>query len=138
MKVEFVVPACPVAKARARAGYGGRFYTPKKTSEYESIVAFYAKTAMNGRPPIDSACVLSLVFHMPIAKSWSKKKREQAIFGELQHTSKPDLDNLIKAVKDGLNGIVWLDDSQVIKVIAEKKYSTEPKVECCVSNFCLI
>lgn len=135
MKIEFTIHAEPVAKARARAGVGGRFYTPKKTSDYEAIVAMHAKQAMKGRSPIESACVLSLVFNMPIPKSWSQKKRAQAISGEIKHTSKPDLDNLIKAVKDGLNGIVWADDAQVVRVVAEKKYSENPRVECCASDF---
>lgn len=134
MKVEFTIQTDPVAKARARAGAGGRFYTPKKTSNYESIVALHAKQAMKWRAHIDSACVLNLVFHMPIPKSWSQKKRAQAIGGEIRHTSKPDLDNLIKAIKDGLNGIVWVDDAQVVRVVAEKKYSETPRVECCVSD----
>lgn len=132
MKVEFTIYTDPVAKARARAGAGGRFYTPKKTSDYEAVIAMHAKQAMKSLQPIDSACCLSLVFHMPIPKSWSQKKRAQAIGGEITHTSKPDLDNLIKAVKDGLNGIVWADDAQVVRVVAEKKYSENPRVECCV------
>lgn len=134
MKVEFTIYTEPVAKARARAGAGGRFYTPKKTSDYEAVIAMHAKQAMKSLQPIDSACCLSLVFHMPIPKSWSQKKRAQAISGELKHISKPDLDNLIKAVKDGLNGIIWVDDSQVVLVVAEKKYSENPRVECCVSD----
>lgn len=134
MKIKFTIHAEPVAKARARAGAGGRFYTPKKTSDYEAIVALQAKIAMFGLPKFESACCLNLVFHIPIPKSWSQKKRAQAISGELKHTSKPDLDNLIKAVKDGLNGIVWVDDSQVVRVVAEKKYSENPRVECCVSD----
>lgn len=134
MKIKFTIQTEPVAKARARAGAGGRFYTPKKTSDYEAIVALQAKIAMEGRAPIDSACCLSLVFHMPIPKSWSQKKRGQAICDDLKHTSKPDLDNLIKAVKDGLNGIVWADDAQVVRVVAEKRYNETPRVECCVSD----
>lgn len=134
MKIEFTIHAEPVAKARARAGAGGRFYTPKKTSDYEAIVAMQAKIAMEGRAPIDSACCLSLVFHMPIPKSWSQKKQYSALLGTVLPTSKPDLDNLIKAVKDGLNGIVWADDSQVVRVVAEKKYGDNPKVKCCVSD----
>jgi len=43
---------------------------------------------------------LSLIFVMSMPKSWSGKKRER-MCGE-PHTSKPDLDNLIKAFKDAL------------------------------------
>jgi Holliday junction resolvase RusA-like endonuclease len=32
----------------------------------------------------------------------------------------PDIDNLIKAILDGLNGIAWQDDKQVVRVIAER------------------
>ncbi len=45
------------------------------------------------------------------------------------HTKRPDLDNVLKAIKDGLNGIVWGDDSQVA-VLREcrKGYSDTPRV----------
>ena len=43
---------------------------------------------------------LSLIFVMSMPKSWSGKKRER-MCGE-PHTTKPDLDNLIKAFKDAL------------------------------------
>jgi Holliday junction resolvase RusA-like endonuclease len=48
--------------------------------------------------------------------------------GAIKHIKKPDTDNLLKAVLDGLNGIAWADDSQVIRVSASKEYSTEPYV----------
>ena len=42
-------------------------------------------------------------------------------------TSKPDIDNLIKAILDGLNGAAWEDDAQVCKVTASKRwYDGEP------------
>jgi Holliday junction resolvase RusA-like endonuclease len=37
---------------------------------------------------------------------------------------KPDLDNLLKLLKDACNGIVWMDDSQVVIMIAKKVYET--------------
>ena len=52
---------------------------------------------------------------------------------ELKHgqvcTEKADLDNLIKIVGDSLNGIAYLDDKQVYKIIAEKKWADSNSVD---------
>ena len=36
------------------------------------------------------------------------------------HTKRPDLDNLVKAIKDAATSVCWLDDSQVVEVVASK------------------
>ena len=43
------------------------------------------------------------------------------------HTSKPDLDNLVKAVKDAITqiGVIWADDSQVGISWSEKIYADQ-------------
>jgi len=46
-----------------------------------------------------------------------------------QHTKKPDLDNLIKLIKDACNKIIWKDDAQVVSIFAEKVYSETPRKE---------
>lgn len=45
---------------------------------------------------------LSLTFIMPMPRSWTKKKKE-VMMGQ-PHTTRPDLDNLLKAFKDALCG----------------------------------
>ena len=57
-------------------------------------------------------------FHLPMPKSWSKKKKIQML-GEC-HMSKPDLDNCIKSVGDCLK-----DDDQTIHEIIAKKFWSE-------------
>ena len=57
--------------------------------------------------------------------SWPRKKRESALAGEVPKDSKPDLDNVIKSVKDGLNRVAWLDDRQVVELSATKRYAPE-------------
>lgn len=76
---------------------------------------------------ITGAVELRLGFCFKVPNSWSIKKTDEALNGILKHTKKPDLDNLIKAVKDALNGIVWHDDSQVFLVTAEKIYTERPR-----------
>ena len=44
------------------------------------------------------------------------------------HTKKPDVDNLVKAVKDALKGLLYQDDAQIIHLEASKAYGPEPGV----------
>jgi Holliday junction resolvase RusA-like endonuclease len=69
---------------------------------------------------------LHLQFLMPIPKT-SKKKHDLMVSGEIGHNGKPDLDNLIKFIKDCSRGIIYDDDSQVSHVTSSKVYSDTPK-----------
>lgn len=48
-------------------------------------------------PPADG---MEMIFFLPMPKSWSEKKRQK--MNHAPHQSKPDLDNLVKAVLDAL------------------------------------
>ena len=61
-----------------------------------------------------------------IPKSWPKAKKQAAMIGEIQHTGKPDADNVLKTVGDALNGIVWKDDSQIVSASINKRYGVQP------------
>nr|WP_082786584.1 RusA family crossover junction endodeoxyribonuclease [Sporosarcina psychrophila] len=52
--------------------------------------------------------------------------------GELRPTTKPDVDNYVKAIKDGLIKVIWQDDSQVVDLKVRKFYSLSPKVVVCI------
>lgn len=130
--VYFVVTGNPVGKGRPRATSRGgfvRMYTDAKTLGFEAAVADEASTAMRGFEVFETPMQMQLSAYYPIPKSWSKKKRQQAIDGEIYPNVKPDLDNVLKAVLDALNGVVYVDDSQVINLVATKRYSTDPRVE---------
>jgi len=126
--IKFTVPVPPVAKARPRVTVRGGFaraYTPKKTAQFEQIVADCCPM----HPPINTPCHLSITFHLPIPKSWSKAKQKAAQDGELAPVTRPDIDNYIKSVMDALNGVAYEDDSQVVTLTAAKLYSVDPRVE---------
>ncbi|MCZ1265386.1 RusA family crossover junction endodeoxyribonuclease [Paenibacillus tundrae] len=72
---------------------------------------------------------MMLTVYRSIPKSFSKKKAALAEVGEIRPVSKPDVDNYLKGVKDALKGIVWKDDSQVVEVFAQKRYSSRPRIE---------
>lgn len=125
--VKFFIPILPVAKGRPRFAKRGNFvatYTPAKTLTFEKIVAVHGRTHI--AKPLECAIRLDLVFAMPIPASTSKKRAIELL--NSPHTKRPDLDNLQKGVLDGLNGIAWLDDSQIYSIIASKIYSDSPGI----------
>ncbi len=132
MRVELEIPGVPVAKKRPRFSTRGKFpvaYNDQRREESAwracaSSALARAKVTMLPIPagvPVD----LKIDFHMPVPKSMSRKKQERSLGSP--HTKKPDADNLVKFVKDCLNGIAWHDDSQVWQVFARKIYGPEPK-----------
>lgn len=129
--ISFFVPGPPVGKGRPKAttinGHA-RMYTPAKTVSYEGLVAMAARDAMAGRPPLQGPVVLVLDVHMPVAASWSRKARAAALADVTPPTKKPDSDNVLKAVCDAINGIVWVDDVQVVDVVLRRRYREIPGV----------
>ena len=133
--ITFTVPGQPVAKARPRAttiGGAARLYTPGKTRDYERSVQLAATLAMRGGP-IGCAVAVSLDIRLPVPASWSKTRCADALAGRVFATSKPDADNFAKAVLDGCNGVVFLDDAQVVRLTAQKRYAETPGVDVLVT-----
>lgn len=129
--VKFFVPGEPVGKGRPRVGKIGqhvRMFTPAKTAAYEGLVAHAAAAAMAGRAPLQGACSVSLQVVCSIPQSWSQKKQRMALAGEVMPTGKPDADNVLKAMCDGMNGVVWRDDAQAVEVSVSKRYGHTPGV----------
>lgn len=135
-EVFFVVPGTPVGKGRpkvsTRGGKFARMYTPEKTASYEGLVAMAARQAMAGRDLISGPVDVELTILLPIPASWSKKKQAAALAGQVYPTKKPDIDNVEKAIFDGLNNVVWRDDVQVCDVIKRKRYAAVPCVQVAV------
>lgn len=127
--VRIVVDGPAVAKGRPRIARGGFAYTPAKTRQYESYIKVLAGQAMGGRPPLDGALVVRVTAHLPVPRSWSNKKRLEALGGTLRPVSRPDLDNYLKAALDACNGIVFADDSAVCELVAAKRYAEVPRLE---------
>ena len=88
--------------------------------------------ALNHRPeqPITGPIRLTVLFAMPRPKSHYRTGKFKTILkpsAPHRHTSKPDLDNMIKLVKDALNGVFYKDDSQICIITANKTYSNTPQ-----------
>jgi Holliday junction resolvase RusA-like endonuclease len=88
----------PRGKGRPRFVRNGMTYTPAATRKYEAALRYAAQEAMAGRPPLVGPISIIVTAVFPIPTSWSKRKPEAALAGELPHVSKPEIDNLIKSI----------------------------------------
>ena len=111
MKIE--IKTEPLPQPRPRFGRGGKVYQSEKITAYKNVIGYAAKNAMQGKPPTLDALKINLRFYRRF-KATSRR------FG--------DCDNLAKAVMDACNGVLWLDDSQIVSLTAEK-YQGTPKIE---------
>jgi Holliday junction resolvase RusA-like endonuclease len=125
---EFTFEGIPKAQGRPRFARMGKFvkaYDPKKSRDYKDnisaqIVAQPHIMAMKGIPV---ELTLSVYLPRPQAHYNTKGLIKDRFTGTPPHVSKPDLDNIEKAIKDACKGILWADDSQVWHVDKRKVYS---------------
>jgi len=135
--VNMTVWGKPIAKKRPkfarRPGKGGKTYIASiNTQETEEGRLLHDLKEQWLWKPLDCPVMLALRFGMPIPKSTSKKARAAMLAGEIHHTKKPDLDNLVKFIKDVCNELVYVDDSRVVQIFANKFYAEDPhgRVRC--------
>ena len=116
-----VVEGTIKGKARPRVTKKGITYTPKDTVNYENWVKLCYQKQDNRF--IEGAIRARIIVYYKIPKSYTKK-RVQAIREGLEYPcKKPDIDNCIKIILDSLNRIAYKDDSQIVEVIAVKKWT---------------
>lgn len=135
-RLVFEVPGEPVAKGRQqskrRTGKGGKVYlaqiTPAKTIRYESDVALFAAQAMAGRPLLDGPLWMTVValFQRP-------KAHERMKPAPVWVTKKPDSSNVLKAIEDGMNGVVYGDDSLVASSEIKRRWCDDGRPRVVVS-----
>lgn len=119
--IDFTLYGTPVSKGRPRFTRQGRTYTDAKTRDAETAVLAAWLNEVGKREPHVGAVTVDIVATFAPAPSWPKWKRELALAGDLPHTQKPDVDNLLKII-DGLNGRAWIDDSQITRANVTKQF----------------
>lgn len=123
------IATVPIAQPRQRTTIrrtkDGRVYTGNYTPAKHPVQQFKSDVRMAVQrelaAPLDGPVELRVMFMLPRPKRMVWKRREMP---RACHTARPDLDNLVKAVKDALNGIAWRDDSQVMSLSAGKCYAS--------------
>ena len=135
--VTIKVDGVPVPKGRARYVRRGNHistYTPEKTRTYETLIKDAARQAMGVSEPLDTPVSLYLYIRVPIPASATKKRLQAIADGSEKPTKKPDASNVLKSVEDGMNGVVYKDDSQIVNIHVTKVFSSEPGVDICVKE----
>ena len=104
MTIKFCVSGDVIPAARPRFS-GRRCYQPKRNVEYRERVQAAARAAMDGAEPLTGAISAAV-------KLYRKYKATARLFG--------DVDNHLKNLFDGMNGIVFADDAQIVRCVVEK------------------
>lgn len=111
-QVTFTIDGAPHPKARPRVvRRHGKLIAidPDENKIHAQHVQLVARRLFNA--PLEGPIKLSVIAVFQIPKSWTKA--EKAAAQGAFHTSRPDFDNLEKAISDALNGIAFKDDGQV-------------------------
>lgn len=131
--ITFTLDGKVQAQGRPRTGknrYTGKVqvYDPATSREYKQFVRLVA-SQHKPEKPYEGEIELFVTVYKQIPKSMPKWQQELAREGKLRPLTKPDLDNYVKGIKDGMTGIIWRDDNQVARLIIEKLYSDSPRAE---------
>lgn len=128
MTLTFQVSGIPKAQPRVKAfrrGNHAGVYDPGTADGWKLLVRDEARKAWDGKQ-FEGTVSVEIEFWMPRPKAHFNKKGLKAD-APVYHTSKPDLDNLLKAVFDALTNLgVWRDDSQIASIQSCKSFSSAP------------
>lgn len=125
MIYEFEFLITPCSKERPRfSNRGGvmRTYTAPKTRKFENEIAILAKKSLRGGEPMRGPIVMDVTFEF--------KQPKKTILD----VPKQDLDNCVKSLWDGLNGIAFYDDKQIFGLMAKKLWSDRGCITVWLSN----
>jgi Holliday junction resolvase RusA-like endonuclease len=108
-----------------------KHFMPREQEAYQHAIAWTARAVWRTRPMIAARCPvwMTVYVYRTIPASFSMRDRELALAGKLFPTGKADWDNYGKQVSDALNGIVYVDDAQIVRGTVEKHYAADPCLE---------
>lgn len=134
MKVSFVIPTTPTGKGRPRLCSNGSVFTPSKTKYYENFVkGCYIEQCGDVSFEDKSISLYVKAYSSPLSK-FKKEEKKNALLNLIKPTSKPDADNILKAILDALNEVAYDDDRYIYKITIERYYSEEPRTEIEISD----
>ena len=118
MIVQFSVTCTPRPQTRPRLSHRHAF-EPSFITEYKRLIRALGHNAMHGTAPLNG----SLSIELNIRRN---KKIDSRAFG--------DIDNHIKSVLDALNGVCYVDDSQIAVVHVRKFQSKNEGIDILLTD----
>jgi Holliday junction resolvase RusA-like endonuclease len=116
--IELFIKGIPKAQPRARRSKYGGVYNPSSADDWKTILNLALREVPYRN--IFNPVSISLLFFFPRPQRLMRKKDPD---GPIRHISKPDADNLEKAVYDVITAVgIWQDDKQVCVSHTEKWY----------------
>lgn len=112
-RIAVSIPVKAIGKGRPRVHRHGAF-TPKKTAQYENFLKIFLLNL--NIIPLEGAVKMTVIFNFIRPKTVSKKRVYPIV--------NPDIDNLLKALLDAGNKILYKDDSQVCELNSKKVYNS--------------
>tara|TARA_B100000029_G_C17606598_1_gene967643 strand:- start:3025 stop:3462 length:438 start_codon:yes stop_codon:yes gene_type:complete len=128
LRIDLTIPGKPVAQGRPRFYRRGNFVVatdPKASKVYKADVQYLAqkhKEDNNIDELLDGPLGLDVMAYFPCPKSRWRKTNPRP---EEHHAKRPDADNIAKAIKDGLTGVFYHDDSQISELIIRKRIAAQ-------------
>ena len=132
MKIKLNFEIKPMAKQSFRTTRSGQKYLDPSVIKYRKAIRNMAIAQMRNQKAekIEGAVNMNIVYAFRRPQSLSKKERNEIDGGKtVPKTTKPDIDNLTKAILDALNGIAWKDDAQVTQINIQKIWSAKDQIE---------
>ncbi len=139
MKLKITIPIRPVPMGRSKSTKAGHHYTPIKTRLYQERAAIFVKQAMDGVSFPPGIITLKARFYFTPPKSWSRKKRDEALENVYFRPTgrEGDVSNLAKNLEDVLEKVGLLqNDKDIVHLEATKFFSEDERTECEVT--CLV
>ena len=119
----------PVPASRARVTKNGTFYQ----EPYEQFRKDMARLLMGKLILYSEPLRLDVTFFRLIPKSYGKKRRDEMDGKYI--VVRPDLDNYEKALYDSMNGVIYIDDSQIVEHTTRKIWvKDDPRIEVTIER----
>ena len=132
--INFTIVGKPKQQQRHRVARNNRMYDPS----YKDKKQIWLQIAKHKpRKPFVGAILLKVIFTIPYPKKYYRTGKYKHLLKDNvpEYVSvRPDIDNYCKLLLDVMSNGFYVDDSQVVKLQAEKVYGSKGKTEIIIEE----